>query len=196
MKDLEKLRDEKCLPIAQEILNDLATDMIPDDANVKVDYNPILLKILARTFEADTNIATENSYLFQVLLGVFSALNRTVQECTTVPIDDVRYGVISKKILAIVAKAKVRMGAVTPEESIADFAPIKEELNGLFAEEKLSMLEIKYMMDNIFESFNAVQTGFNMNVEQSSRRAEAKLFKLEDMVDLSMKKLDDVLRAE
>lgn len=193
--NLDKLRDEKCIPVAQLVLEDIASDMMPEDANEKVDYNPVTLKILQRTLDADTNISTENSYIFQLLFGVFQSLNKTVQECNTIPIDDIRYGVIAKKILGTVADAHVRMGTIADADKDADFAQIKEKLNELFSAEQLSLLEVKYIMDNILDSFNTVQGLFSMNVEISSAKAIAKSMGLESVNDLSMKKLDDVLKS-
>lgn len=194
--DLEKLRDEKCIPVAKAILKDLAQDLIPEDANKKIDFTPAVKNILTKTLEADLNISTENSYIFQLILGVFAALNTTVQACDTVLIDDVRYGAISKKILDIVASADIRMGNVMPEEIVLDFIPVKEQINALFAAEKLSMLEVKYIMDNIFTSFKTVTDMFNHSVQISSEKAEAKMFKVESMSDLTMKRLDEVLKEE
>ena len=194
--NLDKLRDEKCIPIAQAVLEDMAELMVPEDANVKIDYNPILLKVLQRSLDADLNIQTENPYIFQLLLGVFSSLNKVAQEATVLPMDDVRYGRISKGILKIVAEAKVRLGNVSEEDKTADFVGIKESLNKLFAEESLTILELKYVMDNIFQSFQDVQSIFGTNVEQSTAKAMAKALKLEDINDLSMKTLDSILKGE
>lgn len=194
--DLEKLRDEKCIPLARLILADMAELLMPEDANEKVDYNPIVLKTLARTLEADTNISKENTYLFQLILGVFSGLNVTVQSATTLPIDDVRYGAIAKQILKIVSEANVTMGSVTKEDTERDFAPVKEKIDALFLAEKMSLLEVKYVMDNIFTSFSTFTDLFNRNVESSSQKAEAKMFGVESMYDLSMKRLDEVLKME
>lgn len=194
--DLDKARDEKMIPVAQGVLSDMADLMIPEDANVKVDYNPVLLKILGRTLEADTNVETENPYIFQLLLGVFASINKVAQDTIVSAVDDVRYGRIQKQILQIVAKAHVRMGSVTEEEKDADFSPIKQELNGLFAEEKLSIIELKYVMDNILQSFKDVQSIFATNVEQSTSKAIAKSMDLEFVSDLTMKKLDSILKGE
>lgn len=193
--DLEKARDEKCIPIARAIFGDMVNTLIAEDASKEIDYNPLVKSILTKMLEADTNLLTENTYIFQLLLGVFSGLNRTVQMCETVQIDDVRYGNIARKILEIVAKHNVTIGNPTPDEVDKDFAPIKEELDVLFANEKLTIMEVKYIMDNIFTGFSDVQTIFNMSIEQSTKRAEAKSFGIEDMTDLSMKKLDGFLKS-
>lgn len=200
--DLDKLRDEKCIPLARAVLNDMAIMLVPENANEKVDYNPLLKKILERTLEADTNIVMENPYIFQLMLGAMAGLNATVQLCAMSPIDDIRYGAIGKKIMGILATANVPLVAmkdpkkgVDPKVIEADFAPVKEQIEALFAEEKLNIMEVKYVMDNLFESFSDVQTIFMASVGQSSEKAEAKLFGLQDITDLSMKKLDEVLTA-
>ena len=191
--DLEKIRDEKCIPIARDVLKDIATTLLPPDANVKIDYNPVILKILQRNLENDLNIKIETPYIFQLVLGALSGLNRTVQSCSTVLIDDVRYAALGTKVLGFLAESNIRLTNVTPEEVDADFAPVKEKINTLFAEEKLSMMEVKYIMDNIFEGFKTVQAGFNQSLETSVEKAEAKLLGIEYMSDLTFKKLNDVL---
>jgi hypothetical protein len=193
--DLDKLRDEKCIPIAREVLADMATSLVAEDANDKIDHNPIILKILKKALDNDLNISMEVPYLFQLILGVFSGLNSAVQKTSPVPIDDVKYGAVAKKILSMVSEANVRMGGVTPEETATDFAPIMEKLNAYFKEQNLSFLEIKYVMDNIFQSFTRVNNLFNENLAGNSARAEAKLFGIESMSDLTMRRLNDVLIA-
>ncbi len=191
--DLDKARDEKCIPIAREVLKDLATTLLPEDANKVVDYNPAILKIMKRSLDHDLNISTECTYIFQLILGAFTGLNKTVQGCSTILIDDVRYGRIGGQILTILSEANVRFGNVSPEEVEIDFAPVKEKINALFAEEKLSMMEVKYIMDNIFEGLKMVQSGFSESVEKSTQKAEAKALGIEFMSDLTMGRLNDVL---
>lgn len=194
--DLDALRDEKCFPVARTMFADIATDMVPEDANEKIDYNPIVIKLLSHSFEADLNLTTENPYVIQLMLGVLSGLNGTVQECDILPIDDVRFGRISRSILQIVSEANVTLGTVTPEQTKADFAPVKEKLNTLFAEEKLTWLEVKYIMDAMFEAFTAVNTAFSSSIETSLQKTEEKILGVEHMSDITMKKLDAVLKGQ
>lgn len=194
--DLERVRDDRCIPVARAILSDMASDLIPLDANEKIDYNPVVLKMLQRAYDADLNIQIENSYVLQLILGLLSGLNMVVQKCNILPIDEVRYGNIARQILHIISEANLPMGNSTPEKTLEDFAGVKEKINSIFAEEKLTLLELKYVMDNIFDSFKTVTSLFNVNIERSSEKAEAKLFKVEAMSDVTMKKLDDVLKAE
>jgi|SRR5665213_220642 len=193
--DLEKLRDEKCIPLAHAVLADAAIDMIPQDANDKVDYNPIVTKINEKTLAANTNLTTENPYIFQLILGVFSGLNAAVQKAPVVPIDDIRYGRIQRQFLQYIVDAgdSIPMGSVTPEAMALAFAPVTEKIYALITKEKLSMMEVKYCMDNIFTSFDMVTNIFAGSIEQHMKRAEAKLFGVVDMTDLDMKTLNDVL---
>lgn len=192
---LEEVRDEKCLPIAQSILEILPETLLPEDG-ISIDHKPLVLAILRKSLEADLAVDSEAPYLAQLLLGAMSGLNATVQVCDTVPLDDVRYASIGKKILAMVAEARVRMTNVKPEDMVADFAPVKEKLNALFAEEQLNRLEVKYITTNILESFSSANSIFGMSLEKTVRRAEAKVFGIEDMSELTMRKLDGFLTAE
>lgn len=194
--DLEKLRDEKCIPVARMVLNDMAVGLMsPSKEKNTETQQQIVMKILQRTLDADLNLSMDNPYIFQLLAGVFSGLTTTVVECTTVPIDDLRYSTISKKILDIVATADIKMGTLTPEETVVVFAPVKERLNVLFAEEKLSWLEVKFIMDSIFNAFKGAKERFDQSLDMAVQRMEAKILGVEDMTDLTMSKLDTVLKT-
>lgn len=195
-KDADQLRDEKCIPVARKMFAAVAEKMIPEDASVVIDYNPVLIDLLTEALAADLNMTTETSYIFQLMLGVLAGLNATVQKATTLPIDDVRFGNISRKILQIVSDANVTIGSVTPEQTEADFAPVLEQINALFAEEKLTMLEVKYIMDNMFESFTAIQNGFHGSTEKSFKLAEEKLWKVQDMTDITIGLVDKVMKGQ
>lgn len=192
--DADQLRDEKCMPLAHAMFDDVARLMVPEDANQGVDYTPVLTALLSKCLEANLNLTTENPYVFQLMLGILAGLNVTVQGCDTTPIDDVRYGAIARKILQITADAHITLGSVTTEQTAADFAPVKEQINALIKEENLSMLELKYIMDNIFESFTAVNNGFSDSVGNSMKLAEERLWKVQDMSDIDMGMLDTVLK--
>lgn len=193
--DLEKLRDEKVMPIAQAVLEDMAEGLIPSADEPKASFMPMVMKILKRTLDADLNVQNENSYLFQLLLGVIGNLSSVVQSLDMAPIDDARYGLIAKKILKIVADSNVKMGNLTPEEQVLAFSSVKEQLQSLFVDEKLTRLEVKYLMQTILQSFEIVQTTFNDAVETSVQRMEAKILGIEFISDLSMQKLDETLKA-
>lgn len=191
-QNVEKIRDERCIPIAQNILSKMAGGLISADAD-KVNYDDLVLKSLGLFLDADLNVTTETPYVTQLLLGAFAGLNRTIHECTIIPVDDARYAAIGNKILGILSDANIRMGNVTLEQSQEDFAGIKEKLNVLFAEEKLNLLEIKFIMDNMFDAFKDFSGEYAKSIESSIKRAETKLFGVQTMDEIGMKKLDEIL---
>lgn len=193
--DLDKLRDEKCFPVVQDILQDMAEDLIPEDSNEKVDYSTIVLKMLKHSIDKDLNVVMEVPYLFQIMLTVFSNLNTTVQSLAKEPVDERRYGAIAKEVLKIVADAKVPLGTRTPEEAVIDFADIKTRLEELFVTEKLNLNDIQYVMNKIFNSFKDAQTMYSRSLEDSVKRAEAKKFGLADFDELTVGKVDEVLKS-
>lgn len=195
--DADQLRDEKCVPVARGILVDMATDIIPEDANKEVNYLPFIMKMLKRTLDADTNLTTENPYIFQMIKGVFTALNVTVQQLNPATnIDDVRFGRISKQVLTIIAQADINMLPKKEEDVEASFAPIKVQLQALFDAEKMSWMEIKYVMDNILAAYEDCTNLFNSKVESFLEKAEAKAMGVEFLSDVTMQKLDMFLKAD
>lgn len=193
--DLEKLRNEKCIPVAHAVIDDMVENLLPTEETGK-NYMVMVTNVLKKSLEADLNVTTEASYIPQLILGAFTGLNLTVQACDTTPIDEARYAAIGKKILSMVAEAKVRLTNVKPEDTAADFAPIKEKINALFTEEKLNIMEVRYIMDNIFDSFKIVDTLFKQSLDSAMQRAEAKVFGIEHMTDLTLKHLDGFLTRE
>lgn len=191
--NLDDLRDSKCAPIAMGILADAAAQLPVMTVLESKDFQEVTITVLRRVLEADTNLIMENPYIFQMITGALNGFKGAVQGCKTVAIDDTRYSVIAKKMMAILAGADLKFTALLPEDSEKMWAPVKEQLNTLFEEEKLTLLEVDYIMDNIFGSFNALRQIFNKNIEDATQRMEAKILKIEAMSDLTMKMLDDAL---
>lgn len=190
--DLDKQRDEKMIPLARAVLNDLAVGLIPS-ANVKGDFQEIVMKLLQRSLEADCNITTENPYLMQLITTVLGRLTTVMLECDMVQPDDIRYAALSKEVLSIIATENIAMGPASPEDVTASFVPVKQRLNEMFAREKLTFFEVKYIMTNIMQSFSVVQDTFSSGVQNSVKRMEEKLLGIQDMSDLTMKGLDAAL---
>lgn len=195
--DLEKQRDERCIPIAYLLMEEMANNLMPDGSDLQqIDARPVALKGLEYFLAADLNIAQEASYVPQLILAALSGLNATVQQCDSIQPDDLRYAGIAKKILHILSDAKVPL-VVSKDTKELDpaYEVVKTKINELFAEEKLTSLEVKYVMDGIFNSFTAVNNLMSSSLEQSSERAEARLFGVDSMGDLTMSKLDAVLKS-
>lgn len=194
-KTLDELRDEKCIPIARQMFTHIASDMLPENANEKVDFNPVILSLLQISVDNDMNLIMENPYAFQLMLTALSGLNLAVQSAVTTPIDDVRYARIGRQILQFVSDANVTLDKVTKEQQVEEFAPIKVKIDALFAEENLNMMEVKYIMDNIFTSFTQVQNGFTGSTEQSTKIAEEKMWGVSDMSEVTMGMVDAKLKS-
>lgn len=187
--DLEALRDEKVFPIVRALMTEMGSDLV----NAEDNHTPLTLKALSLMLDADLNVAQEVSYVPQIILGALAGLNRTLQECEANEVDDVRMSEIANKILAIVAEANVTLGEVTPEVSIAEFAPVKEKINDLFIIEDLSRLEVKYITDKIFNSFSVFNNLIQSSITNATERMEVKILGIETLGDLTLKKLNDVL---
>ena len=193
--DLDALRDEKCFPIVKGIINDLAIDMPLSADSTRGDFRPIVMKILQRTLDADCNLMMENPYIFQLLLQQLGGLKSAIMQSKHAPLDVARYGRIAKQILTIFATMDHKLGKQTPEETQTAFGPVIDQVNALFAAEKLNGLEIDYIMSNMFGAVKNVQGIFKENVEDAVVKMEAKVLGVESMTDLTMKKLDSVLQA-
>lgn len=192
--DLDKARDEKCIPIARAMLGDMVTDFLPEDPHGKtLDHRKLVTKFLSRSLEANLNITTEVSYLTQLVLGVLSGVNATVQTCTLTPIDQERYTRISQGMLKIMAESDVPMTNIKKEDMEKVYALVKVKLNELFATENATQLDVKYVMDNLLQGFTSVNNLFSQSLEQSSQKAEAKLFGIDQMNDLTIGKINEVL---
>lgn len=186
-KTLEEARDEKCIPVARAILADLPADMLGQDGT------SLALKMLTHALETDMNILTDVSYLPQLLLGALSGLNAAVQAATKAPIDEDRYKGVAQKMLQMLSDANLTLGDVTAEQAVIDQAPLVEDLSLLFSSEKLNPLEVKYVMDSVFEAFASVSNMFSDSLSKSVDKATAKVFGLESSKDLSTGKVQEVL---
>lgn len=193
--DFEALRDEKCIPVARAMFADVAEHILPTDGSLNVNHGDLVLSLLQKGLAADLNMTTENPYVFQLMLGMLSGLNTTIQGCTMVPLDEAKYGRVAVEILKLVSDANVTVGAVTPDQTKADFAPIKDQVNAIFARENLNVLEVKYIMDMIFQAYSALNNAYSSSTEASMKKAEEKLWGVEDMTDITMSMVDKAMQG-
>jgi hypothetical protein len=189
--DLDAQRDVKCVPIARAILNDLAVGLFPE--NGTMDYPALTKQGLERLLEADANVTMEVPYVYQLMLAGLTGLHVAIQAAEPAPMDDARYSRIARQLISILATANITLTAKTPDE--AEYAPVKEQVATLIASEKLTRIEVSYIVDNLFAAFNTAQNYAQMTLEQAMKKAEEKLFAIDDMTSLTMKKLDEVLKS-
>lgn len=193
-EDLEKLRDEKCEPIARAMFSTIASDMFSTESN----QVELVKKLLTMSLNEDLNITTEVSYIFQLMLGALSGLNKTMSQIVqeSFPTDNERYGKIATQIMTMVSDANVRLTNVKPEDVANDFSDVKTRILELCKAEGLSGIEIKYIIQElIFAEFTSVNNLYSSSLEASSEKAEAKLFGIGSMSELTLRRLNEVLLA-
>lgn len=192
--NLDALRDERCIPVAKEVLKLISTELIAETADQSIDKTDLARKVLVLMRDADLNTTTETTYVPQLILGALAGLNAAVQAATVYPIDEERLNAIACRILVKLAETDIDL-TKKAEENMEGYAPIKEFLNETFALEELTYIEIKFIMDKIFMSFTVLNNLVSGSLEDSMKRAEEKLFGVEAMSDITMKKLDAVLTS-
>lgn len=189
-KNLEQLRDEKVFPLVKVIFKQMAEELVATD-----DVKPLTLKALSVMLSADLNVETEVSFLPQVILRTLSETNATLQLCETEPEDEERYVRVAHKILSIVSDADLSLEDKTPDEITKEYEPVKERLNVLFNEEKITRLELNYIKDMIFDAFTNFNNMIGTSIASATERAESKALGIESMTDLSLKRLDEFLKS-
>lgn len=186
---LERLRDERCFPIVRALVKEFPEGLVVDPE----DQKKLQLQSLSLMLAADLNVAQEVSYVSQLTLGVLSGLNAAIQTAG-LENDEVKYEFLAGDVLKILADhidtMKLDAG---PEESIKEFAKIQEKLIALFKENELSLMEAKYIIQKILESFTTLNNAVSSSIENSTKRMEEKILGIESMGDLTLQKLNDVL---
>lgn len=185
--DADKLRDEKCIPVARAILSEIPATLLADD------IDPLVLSILQKALDMNMNITTEAQYLFQLILGGFSGLNTILHTLVLEPVDEERYVAISQKILQILADSNVRLTGATTEEVEKDLTDAKVQLQELFTAEKLTSIDLDYIVEKILSAVATVNNKVSDNLASSTSRAEAKIFGVESMDEITVKHVNDVL---
>lgn len=177
--DLEKQQNERVAPVVQGILEDATTMLIPEDG-VSFDLSELELATIQRLLNGDLNITTEVPLAFQGVLGAFANLTNVLQDCAYAePHSQADYARVSRAILSIVAQTK-------PED-------MKPALETLFAENKMSAIDVRYIVSSITSTFETMRLGAEKSIEESMERAQAKSFGVESVQDVTMGKLDAYL---
>lgn len=193
-ENLDKARDEKCIPLAMGVLQDAATDMPVSDLAGPKDFEPFTRKILTRTLEADTNLLMENTYVFQLISSAAQGLNAAVQKAVKAPLDRERYERVAKQILTIFSTVQIEAGKTSADEVAKAFESVAPHLETLMEVEHITELESQFIMASILQAFKASQEIFMTQVDMHSEKMMAKMLGLESMMDLTMKGLDKALK--
>lgn len=196
-ENLETLRDQRVLPVVRGVLSDIAEAMPSTDITPNTDFTTLLIKVLQRSLDADLNLTTENPYVFGQVLSVFSAFNTVVQKSKMADAPDERFARIAGQMMRFMASVDVPLGRdVKPEEQEAAMMVLQPEFEALFARENLTSLEVTYILEGIMRALKMTEQLFSGNVARSVSKMEAKILNIDDMTDLTMKKLDETLRVD
>lgn len=190
--DLAKEQADKVTGVAQGLLEDMATMLMPLDGKT-FDLKPLELATLARILAADLKLQTEVPLTFQYTTSGITGLLQILQDCTYhEPHTQADFAEAAREILAILAKAKASLGdTATVAESLAS---VKAELETRFADKQLSAIDVRYILNSITSTFDTLRNGVEKSIEESMERAQAKAFSVESVQDVSMGKLDSFLK--
>ena len=153
----------------------------------------LVLKSLSVMLEKDLNIETEVSYVSQIILKSLAMMNEVFQTSNVLPVDEGRLNNIANKIIGIIANGDVKTD--TKVELPENWSTVKEEINQLLNDENVTKLELDYIKDLIFNSFTNFNNTLSNSIMMATEKAESKALGVEQMSDLSLKKLDEFLKS-
>lgn len=195
--NLEAQRDERVVPVARGVLKDIADGKPATGEDQTSEFQEVIMKGLKRSLDADLNLTTDNPYIFQLVLGVFGAFSAVMQKATFAQQQDEKFARIAHETMALLVSVEVPMGTkVKAEEQIAALEGILPQLNELFARENITWLEMKYILEGMFNALKTTEASFMNSVAQGLQRMEAKILGIQDLSDLTMRKLDETLQAD
>lgn len=195
--DLEALRDERVVPVARGVLKDIADGKPATGEDQTSEFQELRMKILKRSLDADLNLTTDNPYIFQLVLGAFGAFSSVIQRATFAQQQDEKFSRIAHEAMALLVSVEVPMGTkVKAEEQIAALEAILPQLNDLFARENITWLEMKYILEGMFNALKITESTFTNDVTHSLHTMESKILGVQDLSDLTMRKLDETLQAD
>ncbi|MBK3666180.1 hypothetical protein JJE66_33785 [Bradyrhizobium diazoefficiens] len=191
--DLAKQQTDKVQPVAQGILEDMTTMLIPEDG-VSFNMDALELATIKRFLDADLNITTDVPLAFQYVVSGLTGLSQVLAHCAyPEPHTQVDYAEAARAVLAIIAKANAELGdTATAAQSLQ---AAKADLEALFADKNMSAIDVRYIVNSIMQSFQSLQLGTEKSIEESMSRAQAKAFGVGDVIDVTMGKLDAFLNA-
>lgn len=193
---LEQQRDLRVVPVAQSTIEVIAGQNTAVDVNDRSEFTNVILSILQKSLDADLNIVTDVPYIFQLILSVYSAFNTVALAAKKPDVDMARFSKIAHEMMGLLASAKAPMGdGVKPEDQVTALEGIKPQLEELFSRENITQLELSYILESLMHTLKVTNDSFQQQIQRSVDRAEAKVWRLDDFSDLTLKKLDKVLQT-
>ncbi len=108
---------------------------------------------------------------------------------------DVKCEPVASKILEIIVKHAPSAKTLSHEEYIENFAPIQKDIVQLMLENDFTISDANYTFTITQSIFDQAKRLTNDSLQNVFESAQVKLFGVEHMRDLTLKKLDDILTS-
>lgn len=103
---------------------------------------------------------------------------------------------VAEEIIQVIAKHKPSGKVLKHHEYLTVFTPIQQELTALFLSKKLTISQVNYTFTIVQGIMDQAKRLTNDSIQTAFERAQRKLFKVEDVSELTLNQIDDILKAE
>lgn len=102
---------------------------------------------------------------------------------------------VAQEIIQIIAKANPSVKDMSKdwEVVIKEYGPIQVQINRLMKERGLTISEVNYTWSIVQQVVDAVKRLSNESIQKAYELAEAKLFKVDNLSDVSLQDVDNIL---
>lgn len=102
---------------------------------------------------------------------------------------------IAEEVVQIIAKHKPSGKVLKHDEYLKAFTPIQQELTALFLSKELTISQVNYTFSIVQGIFDQAKRLTNDSIQVAFERAQRKLFKVEDISELTLPQLDAILTS-
>ena len=99
---------------------------------------------------------------------------------------------VAEEILQMIAKNANLAGEYDQKEGLKVFGPIQVEINKMMKEKKMTMSEFNYTWSIVETIISQVKNFSNMAVQNAFNVAECKLWKVDEIKDVTLQNIDSV----
>lgn len=103
---------------------------------------------------------------------------------------------IAEEIIQVIAKHKPSGKVLKHDEYLKVFAPIQQELTALFLSKDMSISQVNYTFTIVQGIMDQAKRLTNDSIQTAFERAQRKLFKVDDVSELTLNQIDAILKAE
>jgi hypothetical protein len=102
---------------------------------------------------------------------------------------------IAEEIIQIIAKHQPSAKVLKHEEYLKVFAPIQQEIVALFLTKELTIGQANFTWSIVQAVMDQAKRLTNDTMQSAFERAQRKLFDVEDVSELTLNKIDDILKS-